>query len=179
MDNTFEKLSEAQYFLDRMIALQANRLFFKYNLSAFLSAFRSVTFFMQKEYSGMENFAKWYSLKQSEFEANKEMQLLNTKRVMTIHKVPVGLHANINGSIHERIFITDHLSVEIIHADGTIEKEKPINIERIELTDEIASNEKWLWYFDDYTQSDVVSICSDCMTYLSNVVSDCSSTCTQ
>lgn len=180
MNNTLDKLFEVKYFLERMIDFQTNRMPFKYNLSAFLAAFRSVTFFMQKEYSGIENFSRWYSIKQKELESDEKMQLLNSKRVMTIHKVSVELHAHIDVSIHERVFATDEQSAEIIHADGTREKEepieKPIINEQWKPPSETIINDKWFWYFDDYPHSDVVSICNDCTIYLTNIVSECSST---
>jgi hypothetical protein len=176
MNNTFDKFLEAKYFLKCMVESEADRMPFKYNLSAFLTAFRSVTFFMQKEYSKIDGFIEWYLDKQKKLESDEKMQLLNKKRVMTIHKVPVGLHAQINVSIHESVFATDEVSVEIIHADGTIEKEDPKTIERIEPPTEIAMPDKWLWFFDDYPNSDVVSICNECTDNLSNIISECNST---
>jgi|ERR1035437_3153178 hypothetical protein len=183
MNNTFDKLLEAKYFLERMIEFQADRMPFKYNLSAFLAAFRSVTLFMQREYSDAENFNLWYSIKQKELESNEKMQLLNRKRVMTIHKVSVELHAHINVSIHERVFAADESSAEIVHADGTIEKDEQIIADRWESPSEtiIDGNQtiiddKWLWYFDDYPHSDIVSLCDECTIYLANIVSECSST---
>lgn len=55
-----EKLREARYFLDRMRETKTEPEF-KYNLSAFLSAARSVTFYLQKEYRGDAEFEEWYS----------------------------------------------------------------------------------------------------------------------
>ena len=49
MNNTEDKLSEAKYFLERMKEHVMDREAFRYNLSAFLTAFRSVTFIMRKE----------------------------------------------------------------------------------------------------------------------------------
>lgn len=54
------KLREARYFLDRMKETKTGPEF-KYNLSAFLSAARSVTFYLQKEYREDEEFDEWYS----------------------------------------------------------------------------------------------------------------------
>ncbi|TFG92557.1 MAG: hypothetical protein E4H15_03445 [Syntrophobacterales bacterium] len=44
-----EKLSEAEYFYQRMVAEQYNQLYFKYNLSALLSASRSVLQYILEE----------------------------------------------------------------------------------------------------------------------------------
>ncbi|WP_152423079.1 hypothetical protein [Natrinema versiforme] len=51
---------------------------FRFNLSAFLSAARSVTIYLQKQYTGQPEFDEWYEEKQQEmrdsslFEAMKE-----------------------------------------------------------------------------------------------------------
>jgi len=46
MSDSREKLLEAEFFLERMKETQSDRAAFKYNLSAFLAAARSVTWFM-------------------------------------------------------------------------------------------------------------------------------------
>jgi len=69
MSDTRQKLEEAKYF-------------FKYNLSAFLSAARSVTLIMQKEFGKVSDFKDWYTEKQSMMRSDETMRLLNNKRVM-------------------------------------------------------------------------------------------------
>jgi len=66
MNNTEDKLSEAKYFLERMKEHVMDREAFRYNLSAFLTAFRSVTFIMRKEYNKISEFEEWYRKKQIE-----------------------------------------------------------------------------------------------------------------
>jgi hypothetical protein len=51
-----EKLNEAQYFLGRMKDVRNNREHFRWNLSAFLSAARSVTMIMNVQYTGSKGF---------------------------------------------------------------------------------------------------------------------------
>lgn len=58
MSDTREKLQESEYFLGLMTLTQAERDTFKYNLSAFLSASRSVTLIMQKEYDRISGFKR-------------------------------------------------------------------------------------------------------------------------
>jgi hypothetical protein len=64
MSATRGKLQEAKYFLQRMEEVQADRAAFKYNLSAFLSAGRSVSFYMQKEFKRTPGFEEWYAAEQ-------------------------------------------------------------------------------------------------------------------
>jgi len=56
-----EKLAEAKYFLKQMEELKESHQEFKYNLSAFLSAARSVTFVLQKHCKHVEAFEEWYA----------------------------------------------------------------------------------------------------------------------
>jgi hypothetical protein len=57
------RLLEAEYFLKRMARERGEA--FGYNLNAFLSAARSVTFLLQKEYSKVDGFAEWWALEQA------------------------------------------------------------------------------------------------------------------
>ena len=183
MNNTQEKMVEAKYFLERMIEFQTARIPFKHNLSAFLSAFRSVTFFMQKEYSGDESFKLWYSTKQKEFDTNEKMDLLNKKRVMTFHHVPLDIHSDIHVSVHEKAFASDESFAQLFHADGTIKKEEhiiineePAIIEQVDSQSETIIDNKCLWYFNDYPNSDVITVCEEGTIYLTAIVLECITT---
>ena len=61
MGHTRQKLDEAHYFFEKMKESVEENNVFGYNLSAFLTAARSVTLFMQKEYSDKIGFDNWYS----------------------------------------------------------------------------------------------------------------------
>ncbi|MDD2665707.1 MAG: hypothetical protein PHD13_03985 [Methanocellales archaeon] len=88
MTDTRRKLEEAKYFLDQMGDKIENPRTFAYNLSAFLSATRSVTFIMQYEFKTFSEFDKWYKNKQKEME-NDDFKLFNELRVKTIHLRPI------------------------------------------------------------------------------------------
>lgn len=53
-----EKLLEAEYFADRLHMLSTNE--FQYELNAFLSAARNVTFVLQKEMDAVQGFTSWW-----------------------------------------------------------------------------------------------------------------------
>jgi hypothetical protein len=63
-----ERLLEAEYFARRLRRLWGEA--FGYELNAFLSAARSVTFLMQKEMAHVPGFPDWWSGKQRELKAN-------------------------------------------------------------------------------------------------------------
>ncbi len=72
--NTRPKLAEAKYFLAQMSKNQANGPVFRYNLSAFLAAARSVTMVMQKEFKETRGFTEWYAHKQRGMRADQAMR---------------------------------------------------------------------------------------------------------
>jgi hypothetical protein len=59
MSETQDKLEESKYFLARARENVYDPTQFRFNLSALLSAGRSVTWVMMKEFSGHEGFGNW------------------------------------------------------------------------------------------------------------------------
>lgn len=173
MTNTKQKLLEAKYFLKRMIENQAERDTFKYNLSAFLAAFRSVTMIMQKEFNKVSRFADWYQVQQGKMKADDKMKLLNTKRTMTIHQQPVQPHAHVNVSISERVITTASISMIVTRADGTVERYNSAPPEPPPTPTKNETTVQWRWYFDEIPDIDVVTVCQECMTKLEAIVSEC------
>jgi hypothetical protein len=60
MSNGRIKLGEAQYFLGQMRDTVSDHEAFAYNLSAFLSAARSVTLLLQGEFAHTPGFKEWW-----------------------------------------------------------------------------------------------------------------------
>lgn len=68
-----ERLFEAHYFIDQMEAAGIG-LEVGYNLNAFLSASRAVTFLLQKEMSRVPGFTEWWIDRQNEMRADRVMR---------------------------------------------------------------------------------------------------------
>ncbi|QAS80991.1 hypothetical protein CO657_23585 (plasmid) [Rhizobium acidisoli] len=66
-----EKLLEAEHFLARLV--QADGIVFQFELNAFLSACRSVTFLLQSAFSEVPGFLEWYEQRRVEMAADKAM----------------------------------------------------------------------------------------------------------
>ena len=86
-----QKFDEAAFFYNEMIARRNNVIIFPYNLSAFLSAFRSVTYYLQKQYSEDARFQAWYPEKQREMSSDPLMKMLAKKRDGVVHREPLDL----------------------------------------------------------------------------------------
>lgn len=85
------KVNESYYFLSMMKNTFKEEELFSYNLSAFISAIRSITFFMQKQYNNHDGFLKWYAIQQEEMGKDQDLNFLNDARIETIHKKPIGI----------------------------------------------------------------------------------------
>ena len=90
----FEKFHEAIYFYNQMIATLNNTRTFPFNVSAFLSALRSTTFYLQVQYGHDQRFATWYGRAQETMMKDPILKLLNELRREVIHQKPVNLVVN-------------------------------------------------------------------------------------
>lgn len=174
MTNTKSKLLEAKYFLECMKENSFDRDMFKYNLSAFLAAARSVTLIMQKEFNKVCGFKKWYTEKQFKMQNDKTMTLLNSKRNMTIHQQSVTPHAHVNVGIVERLTVSDSISFVITHKDGTVERGGDDHIPPITPT-KIDVTYKWQWYFEELPEKYIVTVCKEHIFKLETLVTECES----
>lgn len=176
MSDTMEKLLESKYFLERMVEAQPYRDAFKYNLSAFLAAARSVTAIMQKEFDKVSGFKDWYKEIQAKLQSDDTMKLLKDKRDVTIHQQPVRPHAHVNVSITEHIVLSDSASIVITRANGTVERleSKPSPSPVPDRTETITEPE-WQWYFDELPEKDIVTVCKEHIAKLDTIVEECES----
>jgi len=92
---TRHKLNEARYFLDqvkssheqyRRETTQEQFNILHYNLSAFFSAARSITFFMKKQYDKKPKFNEWYESKQKEMSGDSELKFSLDARNLYVHE---------------------------------------------------------------------------------------------
>ena len=87
-----QKFSEAAYFYNGMLPHRTNPVVFPYYLSAFVSALRSVTFYLQKQYAhGPSDSRPWYAAKQQEMRADPVLKMLVEKRNMALKEEPFDL----------------------------------------------------------------------------------------
>jgi hypothetical protein len=65
-----------------------NRDIFLFNLGAFFSAARSITYYMQIQYAEKDQFWEWYCPQQRKIKEDREMRFLKDLRVNFIHFRP-------------------------------------------------------------------------------------------
>jgi hypothetical protein len=94
LQGSIEKLLEAEYFLAGVAT--GREPAFRYNLNAFFSACRSVTFVLQKSMSGVRGFRGWYDTSRKQMKADPAMGFFLELRNVSQHEGPVSI---VGGSI--------------------------------------------------------------------------------
>jgi len=184
--DTRDKLNEACYFLEQMKEKQSDRDAFKYNLSTFLSAARSVTWVMQEEFDKASGFKEWYEKAQQNMKQDSDMKFFNEKRTMTIHIGPVRPRAKVDVTIYAPpINITASAlppTVITTKADGTTRQgaeTEPMPLPVAPVSDETKAEGKavteWRWYFEEMPDKDVVTTCEEHIKKLEALVAECES----
>jgi hypothetical protein len=167
-----QKFNEAGYFYNGMLAQRTNVIVFPYYLSAFLSAFRSVTFFLQKQYSNNAEFKSWYAQKVAVVIADPVLAMLAKKRTAAVHLEPIDLFftqsfqmpARYGGSITTKQFelVQDQepggqLKTTIkVDADGVAEEVPPVMI----------------WHFTEEDRDDLAKHCYHGLESLDSILTE-------
>jgi len=82
-----EKLLEAEHFLGRLV--QSDGIAFQFELNAFLSASRSVTFMMQSALARVPGFEDWYALRVTEMRSDAALRFFLELRNISQKAGPV------------------------------------------------------------------------------------------
>jgi len=171
-----EKLEEAKYFLTKMNESIDDRVIFKFNLSAFLSASRSVTFYLQTEYANNPKFIKWYTKKQEEMMADDLFKFFNEKRRTVIHIKMIEVRGHHEITLHESIGISDSVIIELRDENGNLKQTGTYTSEPKtspqEKSDETKITHKW--FFTDFNEAEIIPFCSKYIESLQAIVDEAS-----
>ncbi len=166
-----KKLTETKYFYSRMVEEQGNRNNFTYNLSAFLSAARSVLQYTKKETKTKPGGEQWYN---NRISASPVLRFFKDKRNVNIHTEPIQPATELKLTIRETVHISDSVSITIMDKDGNIVKhfssdepqpkpKKPEIPPTLEIT----------YKFDDWAGSeDVLTLCQMYVQELEDIIKD-------
>ena len=159
---TRHKIREAEYFLSLMKQAFEDDNAFSYNLSAFLSAARSITWYMQKQYVRRNGFAEWYRQNQIKMSADPELEYLNKVRVEDVHREPVQ-----TGATRQVTVSIDAVLVK----EGTPEAEQAKEAEPKPPTQ--SSPKTVRRFFPKFGHVDVIEFCENQLTKLTRIVEEC------
>jgi hypothetical protein len=172
MTDTRDKLNEASFFLKRMKETNRDKNGFRYNLSAFLSAFCSVPEIMNIEFQSIAGFIAW----------NKLVIFFYKQRNRSIHLRPVSARPNQNQMNIPEIDLTKLTSFSLVAKIGDdgimnnpvltrLTNEGKLTVEEVTATT--------FWFFSDLPlednpdNKDVVSLCEEQLSKLEMIVAEC------
>lgn len=167
-----EKLEAAFHFLEEMRRSMENRKVFIFNLDAFLSTSRSVTFVLQKEFRREPKFRKWYGQKQEEMKKDELMNFFTGMRDFSIHERSPETQVVTSVFINATLSISAIPSIRVTHANGTEEtfEPKPPVVERKQPITKANSKVLHTYFFVGRTDNDIVTLCSQYCDKLSRLL---------
>ena len=178
--DTQQKYNEAEYFLGMMKQNDENRQRFKYNLSAFLSATRSVTFVLQKEYSKNPKFKEWYSKKQKWMEGDALFKFFVGKRNYVLKERLIDPQAEISITVDFAAAASISVEAEVRDAEGNLkdyEYSEPPAKPKPASKPNSREETKYKWFFKDWqeTDEDVITLCERYLKELKIIVEEAES----
>jgi len=115
--NENSKLEEARYFYQVMQESLNRRKPFVYNLSAFLSAARSVLQYTLKEARTKAGGRQWY---ETQMASHRTLVFFKDKRDVNIHSAPVNPKQDVAIAFTETIHVSEALAIRIMDAEGHV-----------------------------------------------------------
>ena len=95
MSAVTKAVEEAEYFIKKLEEAESKPSVYTYNLNAFLSRGRSITWIIKKQYSKCPNFSKWYYQKEKEMKADELMSFFVQARNISVKEHSINPHFNL------------------------------------------------------------------------------------
>ena len=164
------KIQEAEYSFSRM-SENNERPFFNYNLSAFLTASRSVLQYALEESKTKPNGKNWYD---SAVQSRPVVHFFKDKRNINIHAEPINPSAEISIGINDAISLSDEVFITLTDKDGNILDET--KVPRSQPTRKLESNDpvvNYRYFFRDWSgNEDVLGLSQQYIKELKEIISD-------
>jgi len=165
MENpTRHKIQEAEYFLFMMnqVHVFEDDNTFSYNLSAFLSAARSTTEYIEEQYKDQDGFAEWYCPHKIKMRADPELKYLKKVRNEDVHTEYVQTGATREVSVS--------MDVSLV-TEGTSVAERAKEAEPKPPTQSRPKTVRR--FFPKFGQVDVIAFCENQLAKLAKIVEEC------
>jgi hypothetical protein len=170
------KLAEADYFLGSMKAVITDPAAFRFNLSAFLNAARSVLQYSLLEADTTPNSSPpspgktWYD---GQVAGKPAIKFFKDKRNINIHQEPVSPPAHVSVQLYDVVQTTESVSIQIIRADGRVEVPRTYTSPPPPRIEPPPSTTTYSYRFPDWTgPEDVVTLCTTYLADLRAIVAD-------
>ena len=164
------KLKEAEYFYSRMVSETYNRDHLLFDLSAFLSAARSVLQYAFKEAQGKSDSQQWYD---NHITSSKVLAFFKDKRNFNVHTqpVPVNQHTSIQST--EVVRSSESIHIKKFDQTGRLIGEYSSEPSEPPPAPEIPPKVTHRFTFPDWSGTeDVLQLCHLYLNELQRVVED-------
>ncbi len=169
--NEEAKLREAEYFLERTRAELSEPEYFKFNLSAFLSAGRSVAQYALNEASGKRGGRRWYD---AFLKAQPVVKFLATERDTNIHHRPIEPSGHVDVYVTDIASINERATVEKFDASGNLVEVASSPEPSVDELDDLLPDARlvFIYKFDKWPgEEDVPTLCAGYLDALKTLVS--------
>lgn len=171
-----QKLNEAAILLAQAQKAALNEyIVFIANLNAFVSAARSVTLIMQKEFNSIAGFKKWYKDKQRSMKDDKEFEFFNGLRVDTVHIRPFNMSSTYTTEIRGGLSGSSTTIIPLGRVDGRgnldISDQEPALVDGKPV--EVQRSTTRSYFFEDKPEEDAVVRCEQHLGKLVDIVNEC------
>lgn len=164
------KLGEAQYFYSRMASETANRCHFLYNLSAFLSAARSVLQYALKEAKSKPNGQQWYA---AHITSKEVLTFFKDKRNINVHMQPIKTQVtqHTSNQLTDVVHISESIHIKKFDQTGHLIEEYSSEPSETPPASEIPPNVRHRFTFSDWSgPEDVLELCHLYLNELQHVI---------
>jgi len=180
--SSHDKLQEAHYFIHEMVDKYHQPDEFRFSLSAFLQASRSVTLFLQVEAAASPAVRQWYErTAQPQLATDADLKILNSLRVQTVHRaaLAVNSHATIGYYRYGMCRLTLPMVQMAPDTDGftalimarmLVDGLPLANPQRVWSGEEIGVDRQWV--LEELPGREITKVCIDTLEKLRRVIFD-------
>lgn len=164
------KLKEARYFYSRMVSEIDNRNNLPFDLSAFLSAARSVLQYTLKEAQTKSGGQQWYD---NHITSSKVLAFFKDKRDINVHTQPIQVNQHTSIQLTEVVRISESIHIKKFDQTGRLIGEYSSEPSEPPAAPEIPPNVTHRFTFPDWSGTeDVLQLCHLYLKELQCVVKD-------
>jgi len=166
------KINEAEYFYSQILKHREKRNEFKYNISAFLSAARSVLQYILKEAQTKPAVQYWYD---TTVIIDPILSFFRDKRDINIHEEPVEPNRNITKELRETVHTSESITIILRDAEGNIKEKQTMSSKqpKDEEDENLKAKTRITYKFDDWSgNEDVITLCREYLDKLKTIVTD-------
>jgi hypothetical protein len=164
------KINEARHFYNRMLSETDSKESVLYDLSAFLSAARSVLQYCLKEAKGKSGGQQWYD---DQVRGSKVLSFFKDKRDVNVHVEPIQINQNTSIELTDFIRVSESVHIQKFDETGKLIGESSSEPSQEVPVPDIPPRTSHRFTFPDWGgREDVLQLCDCYLKELHRVVTD-------